>query len=261
MQPGTKVTLGSIDPSSTPAIKGGHDAAAADRPKHRQRLAELQDRLWAEGSRSLLVVLQGMDAAGKDGAVKHVFDGLNPQAVHATAFKAPTSEELAHDFLWRIHRTLPQRGQIGVFNRSHYEDVVAVRVRGLVPESVWHPRYRSIADFEHELVTEGTTVVKFFLHISKDEQKARFESRLDMPHKRWKFSESDLEDRARWGHFQEAYADAIAATSTEDAPWYVIPADHKWYRDWAVDVVLEETLKEMNPQYPEPPNLDGVVVR
>ena len=260
IDPGSSVDLAAIDASSTPGLKGGHDAARADRPTYRDHLAELQNRLWAEAERSLLVVLQGMDAAGKDGTIKHVFDGLNPEAVHATAFKEPSTEELAHDFLWRIQRALPRRGQIGVFNRSHYEDVVSTRVRRLVPESVWRPRYRSISAFERELVEEGTTIVKFFLHISRDEQKRRFEERLAIPSKRWKFSPSDLEDRKRWSSFQHAYADAIAATSTDHAPWYIIPADHKWYRDWAVDVVLEATLRKMDPQYPKPPNLDGVVI-
>lgn len=249
-----------MDAASTPGLKGGHDAARTDHPEYRERLAELQNRLWAEGQRALLVVIQGMDAAGKDGTVKHVFEGMNPEAIHATAFKEPTSEELAHDFLWRIERALPRRGQIGVFNRSHYEDVVATRVRGTVPESVWRPRFRSIAEFERELVEEGTVVVKFFLHISKDEQKRRFEERLTIPSHRWKFSPSDLEDRKRWDGFQRAYAEAIASTSTEHAPWFIIPADHKWYRDWAVDVVLEETLREMDPHYPKPPNLDGIVI-
>jgi len=258
--PGARIDLRSIDPGSTPGLTGGHERARSDRADAVQRLAALQDRLWAEATRSLLVVLQGIDASGKDGTVKHVFEGLNPEAVHATAFKAPTTEELDHDFLWRIHRALPRRGQVGVFNRSQYEDVVVARVHKLVPEALWKHRYRSIAEFERALVLEGTTVVKFYLHISKEEQRRRFEERLRQPDKRWKFAPSDLEDRRRWDEFRSAYEDAIAATSTEHAPWYVIPADHKWYRDWAVDVVLEETLRQMDPHYPEPPNLDGVVI-
>ena len=260
VKPGSEVKLAAIDPASTPALKGNRDTAAAARPAAIQALASLQDRLWAEASRSLLVILQGMDAAGKDGTVKHVFEGLNPEAVRPTEFKVPTSEELAHDFLWRIHAALPRRGQVGVFNRSQYEDVVAVRVRKDVPESVWRPRFRSIADFERSLVHEGTTIVKCFLHLSKDEQKRRFEERLRLPEKRWKFSPDDLVDRNLWDQYQRAYEDAIAATSTDHAPWYIIPADHKWYLHWAVDVVLVETLQEMDPHYPKPPNLDGVVV-
>jgi PPK2 family polyphosphate:nucleotide phosphotransferase len=257
---GSEVRLAAIPPASTPAQHGGREAADAARPAARDELARLQDRLWAEASRSLLVILQGMDASGKDGTVKHVFEGLNPEAIHPTEFKVPNSEELAHDFLWRIHRALPRRGQIGVFNRSQYEDVVTARVRNLVPEAVWRARYRSIADFERALVHEGTTIVKCFLHLSKAEQKRRFEARLQMPDKRWKFSPEDLVDRSLWDHYERAYEDAIAATSTEHAPWYIIPADHKWYVHWAVDVVLVETLQEMDPHYPTPPNLDGVVV-
>lgn len=260
VKPGGEVNLASIEPASTPGLKGGREQAAAARPAALQTLVDLQDRLWAESSRSVLVVLQGMDAAGKDGTVKHVFEGLNPEAVRVTEFKVPTSEELAHDFLWRIHRALPRRGQIGVFNRSQYEDVVAVRVRNDVHESVWRPRFRSIAEFERALIHEGTTIVKCFLHISKDEQKRRFEQRLRLPEKRWKFSPGDLVDRDLWDHYRRAYEEAISATSTDHAPWYIIPADHKWYLHWAVDEVLVETLQEMDPHYPTPPNLDGVVV-
>lgn len=260
VKPGSEVKLASIDPASTPGLKGGRAAAAAARPVALQVLVSLQDRLWAEAERSLLVILQGMDAAGKDGTVKHVFEGLNPEAVRPTEFKVPTSEELAHDFLWRIHRALPRRGQIGVFNRSQYEDVATVRVRKLAPEAVWRSRFRSIAEFERELACEGTTIVKCFLHISKDAQKRRFEERLRLPEKRWKFNPGDLADRDLWDQYRRAYEEAISATSTDHAPWYIIPADHKWYLHWAVDMVLVETLQEMDPQYPKPPNLDGVVV-
>lgn len=258
---GHRVDLRAIDPGGTPGLTGGHDAARADRPRHSAQLGELQERLWAEATRSLLVVLQGTDASGKDGAIRHVFEGLNPQAVHATAFKAPAGEELAHDFLWRIHRALPRRGQIGVFNRSHYEDVLAARVRHLVPEAVWKRRYRSIVEFERALVEEGTTVVKLCLLISKAEQQRRFEQRLDTPAKRWKFSAADLADRKLWDDYRRAYEDALEATSSAHAPWYVIPADHKWYRDWAMDVVLVEELQALDPRYPAPPpDPDGVVL-
>lgn len=260
VKPGRRPQLEDLDPASTPGIEGGKDAATAEHPRLQKHLAELQDRLWAQATRSLLVVLQGMDASGKDGTIKHVFEGVNPQAVHVTAFKVPTSDELAHDFLWRVHRALPRRGEIGVFNRSHYEDVIAARVRGLVSASTWRTRYRSIVEFERALVQEGTTIVKFFLLISKDEQKRRFEERLTVPSKRWKFAPGDIADRNLWGDYRRAYEDAIEATSTELAPWYVIPADRKWYRDWAVDQVLIETLHEMHPIYPVPPDLDGIVV-
>ncbi|HEY2435845.1 MAG TPA: PPK2 family polyphosphate kinase, partial [Solirubrobacteraceae bacterium] len=213
VKPGSKVKLAAIDPASTPGLKGNRDTAAAARPAAMHVLVSLQDRLWAEASRSVLVILQGMDAAGKDGTVKHVFEGLNPEAIRTTEFKVPTSEELAHDFLWRIHAALPRRGQIGVFNRSQYEDVVTVRVRKVVPGSVWRPRFRSIAEFERSLAHEGVTIVKCFLHLSKDEQKRRFEERLRLPEKRWKFSPDDLVDRNLWDEYQRAYEDAISATS------------------------------------------------
>ena len=260
VKPGSKLDLSRVDTGSTGGLKGGHDAAKAALPRYREELADLQDRLWAEASRSLLVVLQGLDASGKDGTIKHVFTGVNPQGTRVTAFKEPTPEELAHDFLWRVHRAMPRRGEIGIFNRSHYEDVLAVRVRRLAPPAVWRPRFEEIVNFEREMVHEGTTIIKFCLLISKDEQKRRFEERLTRANKRWKFRRSDLEDRALWSKYRTAYQDAVAATSTDDAPWYVIPADHRWYRNWAVGVVLIETLKLMNPRYPRPPDLKGVVI-
>ena len=216
------------------------------------RLADLQDRLWAESRRSLLVVLQAMDAGGKDGTIKHVFRGVNPQGCRVQSFKEPTHLELAHDFLWRVHRAAPRAGEIGIFNRSHYEDVLITRVHGLVPEKVWRERYDLINSFEELLGHGGTTIVKLFLHISKGEQRKRFDSRLHEPRKRWKFQPSDLTERERWAAYQEAYADALTATSTASAPWYVIPADRKWYRNWAVSRVLIDTLEHMDPHYPEP---------
>ncbi|MBV8195765.1 MAG: polyphosphate kinase 2 family protein [Candidatus Dormibacteraeota bacterium] len=260
VQPHAAFKLGSLKPGSTPGLEGGHQAAKAALPRYREELAGLQDRLWAEAKRSLLVVVQGIDASGKDGTIKHVFEGVNPQATRVTSFKEPTSEELAHDFLWRVHRAMPRRGEIGIFNRSHYEDVLVARVRRLVPEKIWHARYQQIVDFEREIVAGGTGIIKFWLVISKKEQKERFEERLTLPAKRWKFRRSDLDDRALWDEYQQAYRDAIRATATAEAPWYVIPADHKWYRNWAVGVVLIETLKAMRPRYPRPENLDGVVV-
>jgi PPK2 family polyphosphate:nucleotide phosphotransferase len=250
VEPGDSPHLGDIDTGSTagaPGKKAETIAASADLVGE---LSELQLRLWAEHRRSLLLVLQAMDAGGKDGTIRKVFTGVNPQGVRVAYFKAPSEEELAHDFLWRIHRATPMHGEIGVFNRSHYEDVLIVRVDGIVPEPVWKDRYERIRDFEANLVASGTTVVKCFLHISKDEQKERFQSRLDDPQRRWKFAKADLDVREKWDEYQEAYTDAIAETSVDDAPWYVIPADHKWYRDWAVLQILVSTLREMDPLFP-----------
>jgi PPK2 family polyphosphate:nucleotide phosphotransferase len=225
------------------------------------RLGLLQHRLWAEGRRSLLVVLQAMDAGGKDGTIRKVFTGVNPQGVEVTSFKAPTAEELAHDFLWRIHHHTPGSGEIAIFNRSHYEDVLIVRVAELVPEAVWRPRYEIIRNFEASLAAAGTQVVKLFLHISPEEQRERFQSRLEDPTKRWKFSAADLEVREHWHDYQVAYADALAETSTDGAPWYVIPADRKWFRNWAVLQVLLAHLEEMDPQFPdEEPGLDSLAI-
>jgi PPK2 family polyphosphate:nucleotide phosphotransferase len=214
-------------------------------------LGELQDRLWAENRRSLLVVLQAMDTGGKDSTIKHVFSGVNPQATRATAFKQPTPPELRHDFLWRVHLAVPAAGEIGIFNRSHYEDVLIARVHRLVPESVWRPRYELINDFEKTLHHSGTTIVKLFLHISKDEQERRLQKRLHRPDKRWKFSPADLEERSYWDDYHVAYEDALNRTSTAYAPWYVIPANHKWYRNWAVSRILIDTLRALDPRYPE----------
>lgn len=226
-----------------------------------EELAEIQTRLWAEHRRSLLVVLQAMDAGGKDGTIRKVFTGVNPQSVRVATFKTPTTEELGHDFLWRIHQETPGAGHIGVFNRSHYEDVLIARVDELVAEPVWRARYRAIRHFEESLTAAGTTMVKIFLHISKDEQAKRFRARLDDPQKRWKFSAADLHVRAEWDRYQEAYADALGETSTDACPWYVIPADHKWYRDWAVLQILLATLRELDPQYPpEEPGLAELVI-
>lgn len=208
----------------------------------------------------MLIVLQAMDTGGKDGTIRNVFMGVNPQGVRVWGFGAPTEEELAHDYLWRIHDHTPANGGITIFNRSHYEDVLVVRVKDLVPESRWQKRYAHIVDFERLLSDEGTTVVKLFLHISKEEQRSRLEARLQEADKRWKFNPGDLEDRKLWDDFQEAYEEAITRTSTEQAPWYVVPADRKWYRDLAVASILIETLERMDPRYPPEPDLDGVVV-
>jgi len=226
-----------------------------------QVLSALQERLWAEQRRSLLLVLQAMDCGGKDGAIEHVFTGVNPQGFRISNFRVPTEEEASHDFLWRVHRLTPRHGEIGIFNRSHYEDVIAVRVRGLAPEKVWRPRYGHIRDFEQLLSESGTTVVKCYLHISKEEQAVRLQARLDDPEKRWKFHRSDLADRAFWDDYMSAYAEALTETSTRQAPWYVIPADRKWYRNWALSNIVLDTLERMGPQFPKPEeNLDDVVI-
>jgi PPK2 family polyphosphate:nucleotide phosphotransferase len=201
-----------------------------------------------------------MDTGGKDGTIRNVFKGVNPQGVRVFGFGVPTEHELAHDYLWRIHHVVPGNGLITVFNRSHYEDVLVVRVKDIVPEERWRKRYAHIVDFERLIADEGTNVVKLFLHISKEEQRLRFEARLQEPDKRWKFNVADLDDRKLWDDFHDAYEEAITRTSTDQAPWYVIPADRKWYRDLAVSSILIETLERMNPQFPPEPDLEGVVV-
>ena len=227
----------------------------------RERISDLQARLYAEGERSLLVVLQAMDTGGKDGAIKDVFRGVNPQGCQVWSFKTPSSEELSHDFLWRYHKKAPPRGMITIFNRSHYEDVLVVRVKDIVPETIWRPRYEAIRDFEQTLGREGVVVLKFFLHISKEEQKRRLEARLAKPEKHWKFSSADLAERKRWDAYQVAFQDAINATSTADAPWYVVPSDHKWFRNLVIARTIATTLEQMNPQFPpSEAGLESIVV-
>jgi PPK2 family polyphosphate:nucleotide phosphotransferase len=213
----------------------------------------LQERLYAERKRGLLIVLQAVDAGGKDGAIRHVMKGINPQGCRITSFKVPTPEELAHDFLWRVHQHVPARGFIGVFNRSHYEDVLVTRVHELIADSEVQNRFEEINDFERMLVGNGTTILKFYLAISKDEQRRRLQARLDDPRKHWKFSPSDLAERRFWDRYLKAYAEAISATSTKHAPWFVIPANHEWYRNYLVAKIIVATLKKMDPQYPPPP--------
>jgi PPK2 family polyphosphate:nucleotide phosphotransferase len=253
--------LHKIDPADTDGAPGGKEETIAASAELNEQLAELQERLWAENRRSLLVVLQALDAGGKDGAIRKVFSGVNPQGCRVTSFKAPSEEELAHDFLWRIHKATPRKGEIGIFNRSHYEDVLIVRVHDLVPKAVWSKRYAMINAFESNLAASGTTIVKFFLHISKEEQADRFRKRIENPEKNWKFRSEDLAEREHWDDYQKAFEDALTKTSTDVAPWYVIPADKKWYRDWALLSVLVATLRSMDPQYPEPEeDLSGIVV-
>jgi PPK2 family polyphosphate:nucleotide phosphotransferase len=253
VKPGSRVHVEKRDPDET----FGYDKAGAAPLIERQlqRMAELQDRFWAEGKRSLLVVLQGIDAAGKDGTIQKVMEAFNPQGCIVSSFKVPTSEELAHDFLWRIHKRTPGKGEIGIFNRSHYEDVLVVRVHGLAPKSVWSKRYDQINDFERTLAASGTTIVKFFLSIDRDEQRKRFQARYDDPTKRWKFSMGDLEERKLWDDYQAAFDDMLSKTSTDWAPWYVIPANRNWLRNLAVSTILAETLAGLKPAYPAPPDL------
>lgn len=226
-------------------------------------LIELQKKLFASKKASLLVVLQAMDAAGKDSTIRAVMSGLNPAGVMVHPFGVPTEEERGHDYLWRIHAHAPEDGYIAVFNRSHYEDVLVVRVKGFAPEKVWKKRYGHIRDFEQMLVDEGTHIVKIFLNVSKEKQKERFEERLERPDKRWKFRAGDLDDRALWGDYMEAYADALEKTSTDDAPWYVVPADRKWARNVCIARILRHHLEQIDPQYPQPDSdidFDDIVV-
>jgi PPK2 family polyphosphate:nucleotide phosphotransferase len=246
---GKRVSLAEIDPDESEHYRKKKDAAK-ELEAQRRRIRDLQERLYAENERGLLIVLQAMDTGGKDGTIKHVFEGINPQGCRVSSFKAPSAEEANHDFLWRYHKSVPAKGRIGIFNRSHYEDVLIVRVKGLVPEEVWRPRYEIINDFERTLVAGSITVLKFFLHISKDEQKRRLQARLDDPEKRWKFDSSDIKERMFWDDYQTAFEDVLNNCSTEHAPWYVVPANKKWYRNLVVARTIADTLEAMDPQYP-----------
>jgi PPK2 family polyphosphate:nucleotide phosphotransferase len=230
----------------------GDDTDDSELPALVERIADLQARLYAEEQKALLVVLQGIDAAGKDSSVSHVFRGSNPQGVRVLSFKEPTNEELAHDFLWRYHQHTPGYGMIHVFNRSHYEDVLVVRVKGLVEEERWRSRYDSINDFERMLAREGTTILKCFLHISKDAQLDRFQERLEREDKHYKISANDVRERRHWDAYQEAYEDALNATDTDWAPWHIVPADHKWFRNLTVARLVADTLERMDPKWPPP---------
>jgi PPK2 family polyphosphate:nucleotide phosphotransferase len=249
--PGKKFKLSKIDTND----KGDFDSreeAEEKSAKNLKKLAELQEVLYAESKRSLLVVLQAMDAGGKDGTIRHIFSGVNPQGCSVTSFKAPSTAERAHDFLWRVHEAAPAKGMIGIFNRSHYEDVLIVRVHNLVPKDVWSKRYEHICNFEKLLADSGTTILKFMLHISKDEQKQRLQSRLDDPEKHWKFNVEDLAERKKWDDYMEAFEDALEKTSTKYAPWYVVPSDRKWFRNWVISDTIVRALEEMKLKYPEP---------
>ena len=261
VKPSAIPDLSKLDPGNTSGAAGDKAVTTEEVESLIEELAELQNRFWADRRRSLLLVLQAMDAGGKDGTIRKVFTGVNPQGVKVASFKAPSPIELDHDFLWRIHREVPGKGEIGIFNRSHYEDVLIARVNELVPRKVWKKRYGLIRDFEKSLTAGGTTVVKIFLHISKDEQAERFRERLEQPEKRWKFSSADLEVREKWDQYQVAYADAIGQTSTKSSPWYVVPADKKYFRNWAVLQILLATFRDLDPKYPpEEAGLDKIVV-
>ena len=250
--PGSTPDLAAVDPGNTPGFTGEKNAAQDRLKELRDELADFQERLWAEAKQSLLVVLQALDAGGKDGLIRKVVTAFNPQGTRVAAFGVPTEEELRHDYLWRVHAATPGKGRIAVFNRSHYEDVLVVRVKELVPESVWSQRYDQINAFEAHLAANGTRIVKFFLHISREEQRRRFLKRLESPEKHWKWDSGDLETRRKWDDFQAAYTDALARCSTDAAPWFIIPADSKWYRDLAAAEILAETARSMDPHWPEP---------
>jgi PPK2 family polyphosphate:nucleotide phosphotransferase len=257
--PGSKVKLADIDPGATHGVD--KTAAAGKLAKNLNRLSELQYLLYAEARRSLLVVLQAIDAGGKDGTIRHVMSGLNPQGVTVTSFKVPEGAEKRHGYLWRVHKAVPEWGQIGIFNRSHYEDVLVVRVHGLAPKSVWSKRYEQINDFERTLSESGVRIVKFLLTISKEEQAGRFRLRLEDKSKNWKFSPADLKERKSWDEYIAAYDDMLRKCSTKRAPWYVIPANRKWFRNLAVSEILVHTLESMDLKYPKPAaDLSGIRV-
>ena len=247
--PGSKFKIGKWKADDTHGISKGHADKASS--IHVEKLSDLHDLLYAEQKRALLVVLQGMDAAGKDGTIRRVMTGVNPQGCTVTPFKQPTTLESNHDFLWRVHAAVPPKGAIGIFNRSHYEDVLIARVHKLVPPEVWKKRFDQINDFEEILTQGGVHILKFFLHISSDEQKKRFEDRMTDPRKNWKISAADFKEREYWDQYQEAYQDAIAKCSTKCAPWYVIPSDHKWFRNFAVGEVVVKTLESFRMSFPK----------
>jgi PPK2 family polyphosphate:nucleotide phosphotransferase len=260
VMPGMSVKLDDRDPNDSGTIQDKEGAKALIAVE-RERIQIFQERLYAESAQSLLVILQAMDTGGKDGAIKGVFKGTNPQGVRIWSFGVPTPVELSHDFLWRIHQRTPENGMIGVFNRSQYEDVLVARVKNLVSKERWMHRYEIINNFEYGLANHGTRILKFYLHISKEEQGARLQARLDNPEKHWKFRIGDLDDRALWDGYREAYEDLLEKCSTDHAPWYVIPSNRKWFRNLAIARIVADTLEEMNPQFPAPEEgLDRVTI-
>ncbi len=261
IKPGKSVNLSDWDPNETSAFDGDKKEATKIITKLNEELEALQELLYVEYKHKVLIVLQGMDTSGKDGVISRVFEGVNPQGVKVASFKVPTDEELSHDYLWRVHKQVPAKGEIVIFNRSHYEDVLVVRVHELVPEKVWRKRYDQINAFEKMLAEEGTTILKFFLHIDLEEQKQRLQERLDDPSKRWKFKANDLKERKLWDQYTSAYEDLLSKTSKAWAPWYIIPANRNWYRNLAISSILVDTLKKLKMEYPAPEeNLDGIII-
>lgn len=251
VEPGQKVKLAERDPGDTSGCKDKEQARKTTE-QNLARLSELEYLLYAESKHSVLIMLQAMDAGGKDGTIRRVMGPLNPQSCKVTSFKTPSEEELSHDFLWRIHRAVPRKGEIGIFNRSHYEDVLIVRVKKLVEKAVWSKRYRQINDFERLLSENGVHLLKFYLHISKEEQLKRLQARLDDPTKHWKFNAADVEERKYWDDYMAAFEDALSKCSTRCGPWFIVPANHKWYRDLVVSEILVEALEKLNMKFPRP---------
>jgi PPK2 family polyphosphate:nucleotide phosphotransferase len=261
VKPGAKLDFGKIDSGEKTLFQGvSKDDSQPQFDDLQGQIQQLQKRLYAENKHRILVVIQAMDTGGKDGCIKDVFSRIDPQGIHVESFKKPSELELAHDFLWRVHAKVPSTGQLVIFNRSHYEDIIAVRVKKIFPDEVWKRRQRHVVEFERMLAEEGTTIVKIFLHISKDEQKQRLQARLDNPAKHWKINPDDLVDRAKWDDFMGAYEDVISKTSTEYAPWYVVPADRKWYRNLCVARIMLDTLKKLKMEFP-PINWDPATVK
>ena len=260
VRPGQRFRLADCDPDDNSTFDGEREAAEAEFAALNDRLEALQELLHAEGRHRVLVVLQAMDTGGKDGVIRKVFEGVNPTGVRVASFKVPTAPEMARDYLWRAHQQVPANGELVIFNRSHYEDLLVVRVHELAPEKRWRRRFDHIQAWEQMLADEGTTIVKFFLHISKDEQRQRLQDRLDDPEKHWKFSLGDLKEREHWHDYQAAYEEVIDRTSTDSAPWYVIPANRKWYRDLVICRILVATLESLDMTFPQPADLTGVVV-
>lgn len=252
IRPGTKVKLADFDPSGETELAGDKERGLALLEQMKTDLQELQSKLYAERRHRLLIILQGMDGSGKDGTVRSVFSGIDPHGFRVISFKSPTSAELDHDYLWRVHREAPAKGEIAVFNRSHYEDVIAVKVKNLAPKAIWEKRFDHIVNFERMLTDEGTTILKFFLHISREEQRRRLQARLQNPEKHWKFNPEDIADRRLWPQFSDAYEEVLSRTSTAEAPWFVVPANRKWYRNAVLSSIVTETLGKLELKYPSP---------
>jgi len=261
VEPDSKVDLSKWDPEDSSEFDGNKEEGRAALAYLNGKLADLQEILYAEHKHKMLIVLQAMDTGGKDGAIRHVFKGINPQGVRVASFKIPSAIEMDHDYLWRIHQQTPGKGEMVIFNRSHYEDMLVVRVHKLVPEEVWKRRYQQINNFEKLLAEEGTTILKFYLHISSEEQKERLRARLEDPTKHWKFDPADLKERGLWKAYRQAYEDVLEKTSTKYAPWYIVPANKKWYRDLVIASVILETLKDLKMEYPQPKYDVGSILR